>query len=99
MKCPVCGAAELTRDIRDLPYTYKDETTVITAVTGEFCSVCGESILDPLESSRVMSEMSDFSTRPRYTLAELLSASDYSNPQPPEERDWIDTPAVRDELI
>ena len=67
MKCPVCGAAELTRDIRDLPYTYKDETTVITAVTGEFCSVCGESILDPLESSRVMSEMSDFSTRPRYT--------------------------------
>lgn len=66
MKCPACGAAELTRDTRDLPYTYKGETIVITAVTGEFCSACGESILDLLESSRVMSEMSDFSTRSRY---------------------------------
>lgn len=23
MKCPVCGAAELIHDTRDLPYTYK----------------------------------------------------------------------------
>lgn len=29
MKCPVCGAAELIHDTRDLPYTYKGETTVI----------------------------------------------------------------------
>jgi len=26
MKCPVCGAAELIHDTRDLPYTYKGET-------------------------------------------------------------------------
>jgi antitoxin ChpS len=32
--------------------------------------------------------------RPRYTLAELLAASDYSQPQPPEEREWVDAPAV-----
>ncbi len=25
---------------------------------------------------------------PRYTLKELLAASDYSQPQPPEEREW-----------
>ena len=37
--------------------------------------------------------------RPRYTLAELLAASDYSQPQPAEEREWIDVPAVGDELI
>ena len=32
--------------------------------------------------------------RPRYTLAELLAASDYSQPQPSEEREWVDAPAV-----
>ena len=32
--------------------------------------------------------------RPRYTMAELLSASDYSLPQPPEEREWVDAPAL-----
>ena len=37
--------------------------------------------------------------RPRYTLAELLDASDYSLPQPPEEREWVDAPAVGGELI
>jgi antitoxin ChpS len=36
--------------------------------------------------------------RLRYTLAELLAVSDYSQPQPPEERDWVDAPAVGDEL-
>ncbi len=39
------------------------------------------------------------STRPRYTLAELLAASDYSKPQPAEEREWLDAPAVGRELI
>ena len=37
--------------------------------------------------------------RPRYTLAELLAASDYSQPQPPEEREWVDAPATGRELI
>ena len=37
--------------------------------------------------------------RPHYTLAELLAASDYSQPQPPEEREWVDAPAVGGELI
>jgi len=32
--------------------------------------------------------------RRRYTLAELLAASDYSQPQPPEEREWVDAPAT-----
>jgi len=37
--------------------------------------------------------------RPRYTMAELLAASDYSQAQPPTEREWVDAPAVGDELI
>lgn len=61
MKCPVCGAAKLVHDTRDVPYTYKGETTVITAVTGDFCPACGESILDAAESRRVMREMRAFS--------------------------------------
>jgi antitoxin ChpS len=39
------------------------------------------------------------SSQPRYTLAELLASSDYSQPQPPEEREWVDAPAVGRELI
>jgi HTH-type transcriptional regulator/antitoxin MqsA len=61
MKCPVCGAAELIHDTRDLPYIYKGENTVIAAVTGDFCPACAESILDAAESNRVMREMRAFS--------------------------------------
>jgi HTH-type transcriptional regulator/antitoxin MqsA len=61
MKCPVCGAAELIHDTRDLPYTYKGETTIIAAVKGEFCPACAESVLDARESDRVMREMRAFS--------------------------------------
>lgn len=61
MKCPVCGAAELIHDTRDLPYIYKGESTIIAAVTGDFCTACAESILDAAESNRVMREMRAFS--------------------------------------
>jgi HTH-type transcriptional regulator/antitoxin MqsA len=60
IKCPVCGAAELIHDTRDLPYTYKGETTVILAVTADFCPVCDESITDMAETGRVMREMQAF---------------------------------------
>ena len=61
MKCPCCGAAELIRDTRDLPYTYKGETTWTTAVTGDFCPACAESVLDAEQSDRVMRDMRAFS--------------------------------------
>ena len=32
-------------------------------------------------------------------MAELLAASDYSQPQTAEEREWVDAPAVGRELI
>lgn len=60
MKCPTCGAAELVRDTRDLPYTYKGESTVIPAVTGEFCPACGEAVLELGESARTSQLMLEF---------------------------------------
>ena len=59
MKCPLCAAAELVHDTRDLPYTYKGETTLIPAVTGDFCPACGEAILNAAESSRTGAAMLD----------------------------------------
>jgi len=68
MKCPVCGAAELIHDTHDLPYTYKGEATLIPAVTGDFCPACAESILDMVESDRVMREMRAFSKQVNATF-------------------------------
>jgi HTH-type transcriptional regulator/antitoxin MqsA len=60
MKCPNCGAAALVRDTRDLPYTYKGETTNIPDVVGDHCPACGESVLDASESARVSTAMLAF---------------------------------------
>ncbi|MBC9249122.1 antitoxin [Pseudomonas alcaligenes] len=60
MKCPSCAAAELVHDTRDLPYTYKNESTTIPAVTGDFCPACGETVLDAGESARVSAAMLGF---------------------------------------
>lgn len=57
MKCPVCGGAELVRDTRDIPYTYKGESTTIPGVSGELCPACGEAVLDRKEAARVSSLM------------------------------------------
>jgi HTH-type transcriptional regulator/antitoxin MqsA len=59
MKCPVCGAAELIHDTRDIPYAYKGESMVVST-TGDFCPACGESIHDMADSERVMREMLAF---------------------------------------
>ena len=61
MKCPSCDAATLVRDCRDVPYTYKGESTTLPQVTGEFCPACDESILDASESRRTMELMLAFS--------------------------------------
>lgn len=60
MKCPACGSAEMVHETRDMPYTYKGETTTIKAVTGHYCPACGEGITDFPESTRVTTEMLAF---------------------------------------
>jgi len=37
--------------------------------------------------------------RPRYTLDELLAASDYTQPMPAEDREWLDAAPVGRELL
>lgn len=37
--------------------------------------------------------------RPRYTLEELLAQTDYSAPDLPDEREWIDAPSAGREVI
>ncbi len=60
MKCPVCGAADLVRDTRDVPYSYRGASTVIPAVSGEFCPACDEAMLARDESARVSAVMLAF---------------------------------------
>jgi HTH-type transcriptional regulator/antitoxin MqsA len=47
-------------DTRDIPYTYKGESTLISAVAGDFCPACGEVVLDVTESNRVSQAMLQF---------------------------------------
>lgn len=60
MKCPICGRAELIHDTRDVPYAYKGEETVLPAIEGDFCPVCGEIILDMANSNKASSLMGEF---------------------------------------
>lgn len=60
MKCPHCGAARLVHDVRQMPYTYKGESTKISRVKGDFCPACGEAVLDSAESARVSAAMLTF---------------------------------------
>jgi HTH-type transcriptional regulator/antitoxin MqsA len=60
MKCPNCGAAELIHDTRDLPYTYKGESTTIPAVTGDFCPACGEAVFKPEHGDRYSQLLGQF---------------------------------------
>jgi HTH-type transcriptional regulator/antitoxin MqsA len=61
MKCPECNAAELVHGTRDQLYTYKGNTTTISAVTGDFCPVCNESLTALEETQRIMTLMQAFS--------------------------------------
>ncbi|RKP49477.1 type II toxin-antitoxin system MqsA family antitoxin [Trinickia fusca] len=70
MKCPVCGAADLIHDTRDIPYMYKGETTTIPDVTGDFCAACGESVLEAAESTRVMDAMNTFAKEVNASLVD-----------------------------
>lgn len=70
MRCPSCGAAELVHDTRDITHTYKGQTPVIAATTGDFCPACDESIFDMAESRRVMKLMNEFSKRVNASTAD-----------------------------
>lgn len=60
MKCPCCGAAELFHEVRDLPYTYKGESTLIEQVEGDFCPACGEVLFDREHGDRYSDRIGQF---------------------------------------
>ena len=70
MKCLSCSALELLYDTRDIPYTYKNESTVIPAVTGSFCPACGEAVLDATESKRVSMAMLEFNKQVNLSIVD-----------------------------
>ena len=49
-----------------------------------------------VDGSRLVVEASP---QPRYTLAELLAASDFSQTPAPDDADWTNSPAVGRELL
>ena len=63
MKCPTCGAAKVVHDTRDMPYTYKGESTIIPSVTGDFCPACDETVLDAGEAVRTSALMLAFNKK------------------------------------
>lgn len=56
----------------------------------------GDTLVISVKDGRLIAEPRQ---RPHYTMAELLAASDYSEPQPEEEREWIDSAPVGRELL
>ncbi len=56
----------------------------------------GATVSVAVEGQRLVIEQQH---QPYYTLAELLAASDYTQPQTAEEREWVDAPAVGRERI
>lgn len=56
----------------------------------------GASVGVAVDGGRLVVEASP---RPRYTLAELLAASDYSESAASEDREWLDAPAIGREIL
>lgn len=54
---------------------------------------------DSVEALLAQQQAFDKPARHRYTMTELLTASDYSQSQPDNEREWVNAPAVGKELL
>jgi HTH-type transcriptional regulator / antitoxin MqsA len=52
--------ADLVHNVRDLPYIYKGEATVLPPVAGEYCPACGEGVFDAATSRLISSDMKAF---------------------------------------
>jgi antitoxin ChpS len=56
----------------------------------------GSTVTISLDGERLVIESS---SKPRYTLAELLATSDYSQVPSESDREWIDSPEIGRELL
>ena len=60
MKCPNCGMADLVHNVRDIPYIYKGEATLLPEVAGDYCPACGERVFDEATSRVISASMKAF---------------------------------------
>jgi YgiT-type zinc finger domain-containing protein len=75
MRCPSCGGAELKHDKRDVPYTFKGETTVFENIEGDYCPNCGESLHGPVVGEKLSRMAMAFNKR--------------CDPLPDEVEEWV----------
>jgi HTH-type transcriptional regulator/antitoxin MqsA len=50
--CSICGEQALKHEIKPVPYTYKEHTFIINQ-PAEWCSACGEGIIQPEDNKAV----------------------------------------------
>ncbi len=63
MTCPACGAAKLVHGTRDASYSYKGQSTILPALTGDYCPVCPAMFLDLDETRRAMELTREFNNK------------------------------------
>ncbi|MEI7796432.1 MAG: type II TA system antitoxin MqsA family protein [Methylococcaceae bacterium] len=68
MQCFSCGEAELVKDSRDITHVYREKSTIIPNVSGDFCPSCGEAVLDKSESQRISIAMLKFNQQVNSTI-------------------------------
>ncbi|NEY30492.1 type II toxin-antitoxin system MqsA family antitoxin [Escherichia coli] len=76
MHCPECGSKNTIKDYRDIPFTYKGQSTVVKAVGADWCLDCGEGVIFKEESLRIDSILMEFNKQvnasiidPEYVVA------------------------------
>lgn len=76
MHCPECGSKNTIKDYRDIPFTYKGQSTVVKAVGADWCLDCGEGVIFKEESLRIDSILTEFNKQvnasiidPEYVMA------------------------------
>ena len=76
MHCPECGSKNTIKDYRDIPFTYKGQSTVVKAVGADWCLDCGEGLIFKEESLRIDSILTEFNKQvnasiidPEYVVA------------------------------
>jgi len=74
--CAMCGTSDsLVKEVRDIPFAYRNQTTVIHAVHGMFCTACGEGFSDdqyPQDWQRMSREIDSFSQQVNLATATEL---------------------------
>lgn len=70
MQCPECGSKNTVKEYRDIPFTYKGQSTVVKAVGADWCLNCGEGVIFKEESLRIDGILSEFNKQVNASIIE-----------------------------